>query len=202
MVLIAVAVLLGLWGLYALTQNGGETNASGGGTTETAAATPAPATPASPASSAASSAPATDTATDEADKPEADKDAAKESESKPAEEPAKPADATAPAEPKINVLNNSLEPGIAEGVYNSLRDQGADMGEHGNLPDSDVVVPETTVFYNEGDAAGEKAARELAERVNRENGVPAVAKPNDPNMPNEFTGPGQITLVLTGGINL
>lgn len=229
MVLIAVAVLLGLWGVYALTQTGDETTATNAGSTETAEAaqqspagdngagggTDGSAAPESEPADAANGASADsqrttdgrEAAEDRASGRDTDRAGEDNRSSTPDSERGAAANTgvasdAAAEEPKINVLNNSLEPGIAEEVFNGLRDQGREMGESGNLPDSDVVVAETTVFFEEGDKAGEEAARELADHINRANGLPAVAKPNDPKMPNEFTGDGQINLVLTGGINV
>lgn len=235
MVLIAVAVLLGLWGVYALTQTGEDTTASGGGTTETAEAEPqggaAPSEGAAPAGeNGAGGNGADDTDADARGGAEGeDRDAAAgaDRDNRDSRDAAAGADrdganrdgadragadrdggasagagAPAASEPKINVLNNSFEQGIAQDVYNDLREKGHEMGESGNLPDSQVVVAETTVFFTEGDAAGEEAARKLADHIHRTNGLPAVAKPNDPNMPDEYTGDGTINLVLTGGINV
>ena len=190
MILIAVAVMLGLWGLYSLTQDDADNSSSSaaGETTSSApqvstdqsganTAVPAP----SPAGSPTPSAPA------------------------PASAPATPPGgvlppAASPADTKVNVVNNSTHPGLAESVYRQLDAEGLQVGEHGNLPGERVTLTETTVFYREGDAASEAAARELAERIAATNGVPAVAKPNISELPAEMTAPGNITLALIGDV--
>ncbi|AIT62336.1 hypothetical protein CDOO_11895 [Corynebacterium doosanense CAU 212 = DSM 45436] len=205
MILIAVAVMLGLWGLYSLTRGGEEnSSAAGGETTATApqvsqdqtsgnTAVPAPApssngapAPASPESAQGTTPPGGVINRDGSVTPPAGGNGA----------------APAAGETKVNVVNNSTEGGLAERIYNDLRADGTQVGEHGNLPGEQVTLTETTVFYREGDAASEAAAHALAEEIGTKNGVPAVVKPNINELPAEMTAPGNITLALIGDVKI
>nr|WP_046441451.1 LytR C-terminal domain-containing protein [Corynebacterium kutscheri] len=90
----------------------------------------------------------------------------------------------------VHVLNNSTISGLAAQVADQLRAQGTQIGEVGNYPDS--VVPENTVYYSPQLPGAERAAQELAARVN------AVALPRDPALPSETADPATLVLVLAG----
>lgn len=148
MILIAVALMLGAWGVYSVTADN-SSSAPKTSTTETSEQTPAeksaPQTPAVSDIPATSDAPGESAAPVEkappADKPAADK---------PADERPVP----------VRVLNNSMMQGLAAQVADTLRGHGMDVVEVGNLPDA--VVPQTTVFYPAGhQAQAQKIADQL-----------------------------------------
>ncbi|GAB3946053.1 LytR C-terminal domain-containing protein [Corynebacterium tapiri] len=204
MVLIAVFILLGLWGLYALTQKGDDSNQAASSNSTTAISSSAPQNEAAP-SSGQRVPPATAPASPSASAPAAAPAAPGQPAPAPGAETGAAAGAgagSAAAQPTVNVLNNSTVGGLAERVFNDLKAQGTHVGNHGNLPGDSVRLPETTVFYQPGDAAGEKAARDLADRIAKTNGVPATAKPNDAALPKDVVKPGDITLALIGDIHI
>lgn len=235
MVLIAVAVLLGLWGLYSLTQDGDDgAVATSGDETEISAtierdgssdAPGADADPDAPGAAerdddevedgAAAEADATsDDARDDAADAEAGRDGDGEREAR--DDAAAPGRSTgaagaggagatgasAKSEPVINVLNNSTVNGLAEEIYDRLADEGIRVGEHGNLPGEVATLKETTLYYHPGDIAGERAARDLGDRIGDTNGVPVRIEPNIDGLPEETTGPGKVTLALIGEVVL
>lgn len=201
MVLIAIAVLLGLWGLYALTQNDETTDtADSVQTAETAPTEPgtggdgdgAVSDPTGPA------VPAEDEDGD-GDQPETDADREDE-DTRAGESPDEEAD-RAPAdrgagvgaapvqEPaKLHVLNNSTVSNLAADVSEELRDRGYELGEVGNF--SDEIFPETTVFFQPGNTGAETEARELASQLD------GVAREYVDSLPGETTGDNDLTLVL------
>ena len=166
MILIAVALMLGAWGVYSVTSD----NSSSAPKTSTAEASEqTPAEKSAPQAPAASDTPAASDAPGEsaapAEKAPADKPADKPAADKPAaDKPAadKPA-ADKPAAERpvpVRVLNNSTVQGLAAQVADTLRSHGIDVVEVGNLPDA--VVPETTVFYPAGhQAQAQKIADQL-----------------------------------------
>ncbi|MBN4651586.1 LytR C-terminal domain-containing protein [Corynebacterium diphtheriae] len=147
MILIAVALMLGAWGVYSVTSDNSSSTPKTS-TAETSEQTPAeksaPQAPAVSDTPAASDAPGESAAPAEktpADKPAADKPAA--------ERPV-----------PVRVLNNSTVQGLAAQVADTLRSHGIDVVEVGNLPDA--VVPQTTVFYPAGhQAQAQKIADQL-----------------------------------------
>lgn len=151
MILIAVALMLGAWGVYSVTSD----NSSSAPKTSTAEASEqTPAEKSAPQAPAASDTPAASDAPGEsaapAEKAPADKPADKPAADKPAAERPVP----------VRVLNNSTVQGLAAQVADTLRSHGIDVVEVGNLPDE--VVPETTVFYPAGhQAQAQKIADQL-----------------------------------------
>lgn len=151
MILIAVALMLGAWGVYSVTSDN-SSSAPKTSTAETSEQTPAeksaPQAPAVSDTPAASDAPGESAAP--AEKAPADKPADKPAADKPAAERPVP----------VRVLNNSTVQGLAAQVADTLRSHGIDVVEVGNLPDA--VVPETTVFYPAGhQAQAQKIADQL-----------------------------------------
>lgn len=137
MILIAVALMLGAWGVYSITSDN-SSSAPKTSTTETSEQTPAEKS--APQAPAASDTPAPSDAPGES---------------------AAPADKPAAERPvPVRVLNNSTVQGLAAQVADTLRSHGIDVVEVGNLPDA--VVPETTVFYPAGhQAQAQKIADQL-----------------------------------------
>ncbi|WJY64389.1 hypothetical protein CATRI_11700 [Corynebacterium atrinae] len=168
MVLIAVAVILGLWGVYAMTQNSSSSDQATSSETSAAA----------PQSTVAAPAPAS-----------APESTPKETTSAPA-----PAPGASDAPARLNVLNNSTVPNLAKDVADSLRGQGFDIGEVGNV--SDIIHPENTVYFQPGNADAERRARELADRVG------GVAKEYNQALPDGTNGANDITLVLVNQVAL
>ncbi len=185
MVLIAVAVVLGLWALYALTQGGGDEES-----------TPAAATSSAPAGGAEG--PTTSAAAPN-QQPEADAERSSDAPSPaPAEdgapaaeqpEQANPAPAEQPAPKKVSVLNNSMTQGLADRVSRDLEGKGYELGEVGNFPEE--VLPETTVFFPKGDAVAEAEARKIA------SGLGGIARENIDSLPDRTTEGRGLTVVLT-----
>ncbi|MBG9290864.1 LytR C-terminal domain-containing protein [Corynebacterium diphtheriae] len=145
MILIAVALMLGAWGVYSVTSDN-SSSAPKTSTAETSEQTPAEKSP--PQAPAVSDTPAASDAP--AEKAPADKPADKPAADKPAAERPVP----------VRVLNNSTVQGLAAQVADTLRSHGIDVVEVGNLPDA--VVPQTTVFYPAGhQAQAQKIADQL-----------------------------------------
>ncbi|CAB0615705.1 hypothetical protein CIP107550_02004 [Corynebacterium diphtheriae] len=146
MILIAVALMLGAWGVYSVTSDN-SSSAPKTSTTETSEQTPAE-----------KSAPQAPAASDTPVPSDAPGESAAPAEKTPAD---KPADKPAAERPvPVRVLNNSTVQGLAAQVADTLRSHGIDVVEVGNLPDA--VVPETTVFYPAGhQAQAQKIADQL-----------------------------------------
>ena len=203
MILIAVAILLGLWGVYAMTQSGkdgGDTTAQeqqnqqeqqGQNQGQNQGRNPGdtnrgpnsgnpvdPADPADPNSPAEGTEGADQAGTDGAD------GATNNNEPMTAENET------------VNVFNNSTVPNLAADVSGTLKDQGTRIGEVGNITEAQAILTENTVFFDPATPGAEERARVLAERVG------GVAKPNDASVPENAAKPGSLTLVLTGPVAL
>ncbi|CAB0567617.1 hypothetical protein CIP107512_01932 [Corynebacterium diphtheriae] len=163
MILIAVALMLGAWGVYSVTSDN-SSSAPKTSTTETSEQTPAEKS--APQAPAASDTPAPSDAPGESAAP-----AEKAPANKPADKPA--ADKPAAERPvPVRVLNNSTVQGLAAQVADTLRSHGIDVVEVGNLPDA--VVPETTVFYPAGHQA---QAQKIADQLHA-----AIAQHDNPDI--------------------
>ncbi|OSQ10846.1 LytR C-terminal domain-containing protein [Corynebacterium diphtheriae] len=158
MILIAVALMLGAWGVYSVTSDN-SSSAPKTSTAETSEQTPAEKS--APQAPAASDTPAPSDAPGESAAP---------AEKAPAD---KPADKPAAERPvPVRVLNNSTVQGLAAQVADTLRSHGIDVVEVGNLPDA--VVPETTVFYPAGHQA---QAQKIADQLHA-----AIAQHDNPDI--------------------
>lgn len=189
MILIAVAILLGLWGVYAMTQSGkddGDTAVQeqqnqqqdqGGRTPGDKSRYPNTGSPTNPAN------PTEGTNQDSADKKDAADNNAANKERMTAENET------------VNVFNNSTVPNLAADVSGALEGQGARIGEVGNITEAQAVLTENTVFFDPATPGAEERAKALAERVG------GVAKPNDGTVPENAANPGSLTLVLTGPVS-
>lgn len=214
MVLIAVAVLLGLWGLYALTQSGDKDSSADSRDTAATDSTDKGAATGGPEGNPDARGDAhgdTDkntgadkSADKSADKPgdAADRDKAGDNGNSdsdrgaaaPAPAPGEGANGAngqggADAAPKrVNVLNNSTVSNLAKDISGDIKKKGYDLGEVGNF--SDEILPETTVFFPEGDSAAEEEARKLASEMH------GVARPNIDSLPKDATKDRSLTVVL------
>ncbi|CAB0777801.1 hypothetical protein FRC0182_00745 [Corynebacterium diphtheriae] len=163
MILIAVALMLGAWGVYSITSDN-SSSAPKTSTAETSEQTPAeksaPQAPAVSDTPVPSDAPGESAAP--AEKAPADKPADKPAADKPAAERPVP----------VRVLNNSTVQGLAAQVADTLRSHGIDVVEVGNLPDA--VVPQTTVFYPAGHQA---QAQKIADQLHA-----AIAQHDNPDI--------------------
>lgn len=206
MVLIAVAVLLGLWGLYSLTQDGEDP-------TQTAeSSNTSDSTPAESGANGANNAtpdangdadrdtPVEESAREDAedadspspgDTPEAGEGERQPEAAESRDRDAAPAGTASgkPADtPKLNVLNNSTVPQLAATVSEQLNDEGYELGEVGNF--ADEIFPETTVFFHPDNPEAEQEARELASRLG------GVARVYKDTLPDETGDTNDLTLVL------
>lgn len=175
MILIAVAVLLAGWGVYAMTRDDSNTAVNSSATQQpdqppAAAPAPSDAAPAEGAQSEAAPAPVPEAA--------------------PAPAPAPGGQAAQAAQPRVHVLNNSMVSGLANDVAEQLKGRGYELGEVGNYAEG--VVPENTVYFTPSTPGAEQAARQLADSV----GGVAVARVD--NLPEETRDANTIVLVLAG----
>ncbi len=208
MVLIAVAVMLGLWALYSITSGDDDStvaseskqeNSTGstiGAAPEGSAGPDAAGSraPGAPGASEGASAPAP--ASGEGDAPRdpaasgaADEAAAPQGNGAAGEENAHSA-ARDRNDIKVSVLNNSGEVDKAKKEADSLKGGGFKVGYVGNLPGDVLTVPKTTVFYPEGDTSAEALAKEVAARYQ------ADIAPMNRDLPKEATDGGAVVVAL------
>ncbi len=202
MILISVALLLAMWGIYSMT-GGKSAKVHNAASTDSAAASVAPAQPAAPAGPV-TSAPGVPAPSSGAPAPA--------SASAPAPAGAVASGAAAPGAPSgatagtagaagastsagdksavtVHVLNNSTIQGLAAKAKEQLTRQGYRVGQVGNYSRS--VVPQNTVYYTDN----EQQARELAEKVG------GVAQQRPADLPAETAGPGSLVVVLATSFN-
>ncbi|OHO65362.1 LytR C-terminal domain-containing protein [Corynebacterium sp. HMSC036D02] len=208
MVLIAVAVMLGMWALYAMTSDGSEDTAQDAPANDAAVS--------GPATGGAEGDVATGGAEGEADK---NKDAAenerpadadadsenadqagaerKESREGNAEAGAAAGNADRPqAEIPVNVFNNSGRANYAADEAERLKTEKFKVAEVGNISDDVLVAPQTTVFFPQGDAAAENLAKEVAAQYYGGN-VPAEAiAPYPAELTGDYTKGDAVVVVL------
>lgn len=209
MVLIAVAVMLGLWALYSMTSGDDDStvasesaqeNSTGStiGAAPEGSAGPDAAGSRAPGASEGASAPAPapapgegegDGAGDRAASGAADERAAAEGDAAAGEENAHSA-ARDRNDIKVSVLNNSGEVDKAKKEADSLKGGGFKVGYVGNLPGDVLTVPKTTVFFPEGDASAEALAKEVAARYQ------ADIAPMNRDLPKEATDDGAVVVAL------
>ena len=90
----------------------------------------------------------------------------------------------------INVYNNSAISGFADQVAGQVEANGTKVGEVGNIPGEVVTFEQNTVLFDPATPDAERFARELADKVG------GVAVPADDRIPAEARKPGSLTLVL------
>ena len=199
MILISVALLLAMWGIYSMT-GGKSAKVNNAASTDSAAASVAPAQPATPAAPATSApgvpAPSSDApapASAPAGAPASGAAAPGASGGSGAAGAAGAAGASTSAGDKsavtVHVLNNSTIQGLAAKAKEQLTSQGYRVGQVGNYSRS--VVPQNTVYYTDN----EQQARELAEKVG------GVAQQRPADLPAETAGPGSLVVVLATSFN-
>ena len=198
MILISVALLLAMWGIYSMT-GGKSAKVNNAASTDSAAASVAPAQPAAPAGPV-TSAPGVPAPSSGAPAPASAPAGAAASG---AVAPGAPSGATAgtagaagastsagdKSAVTVHVLNNSTIQGLAAKAKEQLTRQGYRVGQVGNYSRS--VVPQNTVYYTDN----EQQARELAEKVG------GVAQQRPADLPAETAGPGSLVVVLATSFN-
>ena len=201
MILISVALLLAMWGIYSMT-GGKSAKVHNAASTDSAAASVAPAQPAAPAGPV-TSAPGVPAPSSGAPAPaSAPAGAAASGAAAPGASggagtagagAAGAAGASKSAGDKsavtVHVLNNSTIQGLAAKAKEQLTSQGYRVGQVGNYSRS--VVPQNTVYYTDN----EQQARELAEKVG------GVAQQRPADLPAETAGPGSLVVVLATSFN-
>lgn len=199
MILISVALLLAMWGIYSMT-GGKSAKVHNAASTDSAAASVAPAQPAAPAGPV-TSAPGVPAPSSGAPAPaSAPAGAAASGAVAPGTSggagtagAAGAAGASTSAGDKsavtVHVLNNSTIQGLAAKAKEQLTRQGYRVGQVGNYSRS--VVPQNTVYYTDN----EQQARELAEKVG------GVAQQRPADLPAETAGPGSLVVVLATSFN-
>ena len=219
MVLIAVAVMLGLWGLYAMTSedddstvasdseqsesdgsaNGGQEGNGAGGPAADGARGDGSRDGANnqpPREGEGDNAHPNGDAEGEANRDAGREDGARGEDSDRVGDAARAGGNDAPSaardrnDIKVSVLNNSGESDKAKNEADVLKDGGFKVGYVGNLPGDVLTVPKTTVFYPEGDASAESLAREVAARYQAE------VKPMNRDLPKEATEDGAVVVAL------
>lgn len=196
MILISVALLLAMWGIYSMT--GGKSAKVHNAASTDSVAPAQPAAPAGPVTSApgvpapSSGAPAPASAPAPAGAV-ASGAAAPGAPSGATAGTAGAAGASTSAGDKsavtVHVLNNSTIQGLAAKAKEQLTRQGYRVGQVGNYSRS--VVPQNTVYYTDN----EQQARELAEKVG------GVAQQRPADLPAETAGPGSLVVVLATSFN-
>jgi len=201
MILISVALLLAMWGIYSMT--GGKSakvhNAASTDSATASAVSIQPAAPAGPVTSApgvpapSSEAPAPASAPAGAAASGAAAPGASGGAGTAGAGAAGAAGASTSAGDKsavtVHVLNNSTIQGLAAKAKEQLTSQGYRVGQVGNYSRS--VVPQNTVYYTDN----EQQARELAEKVG------GVAQQRPADLPAETAGPGSLVVVLATSFN-
>ena len=199
MILISVALLLAMWGIYSMT-GGKSAKVHNAASTDSATASAMSIQPAAPAGPV-TSAPGVPAPSSEAPAPaSAPAGAAASGAAAPGSSggagtagAAGAAGASTSAGDKsavtVHVLNNSTIQGLAAKAKEQLTSQGYRVGQVGNYSRS--VVPQNTVYYTDN----EQQARELAEKVG------GVAQQRPADLPAETAGPGSLVVVLATSFN-
>lgn len=197
MVLIAVAVMLGMWALYAMTSDDSENTAQNAPAGNDAVVS-GPATGGAEGDGAAAGG-----AEGEADKNREESDAAgaeAERDAAPDDNAEEGAVAGSPdraqAEIPVNVYNNSGRANFAADEAERLKSQQFHIAEVGNISGDVLVAPKTTVYFPEGDAAAESLAKEVAAQYYGAN-VPAEAiAPYPAELTGDYTKGDAVVVVL------
>ena len=225
MVLIAVAVMLGMWGLYAMTSDKSE-NVASEGTNDAAVAGPANGgaegenqggaasgqQDAAEGGSTAGGAEGTDGA-EGADKTADNANAGEGAEAGDRAEGGDRADNNdraesgdqaeggaaadrAQADIPVNVYNNSGRANYAADEAERLKSEKFNVSEVGNLSGDVLVAPQTTIYYPEGDAAAENLAKELAAQYYGGNVPGGAIAPYPAELTGDYTKGDAVVVVL------
>ena len=190
MILLAVAALLLLWGIYAMNKGDGQ-DAAAPGTTEATVDTTAQATQATTAITAPAS-------PSEQEKP------AEETKPTEAEQPAPAPVGLAREQAQVYVYNNSGVPDLANRTAGDLVAQynvanRSNDAAAMNMPEQTYgAFPQTFVFFNPNTPGADAIAAELAQRIG---GTPRATTdvPANTSLPREAVdNPQAITVVLAG----
>lgn len=180
MVLIAVAVMLGMWGLYTLTSKDSTDTAQTGSTG--VATLPAPAEGEPGAQGGPSAQPG---AAGSAARGTQDAKAGQDAAGQPAKDI------------PVNVFNNSGRANFAAEQADKLKEKGFKIGEVGNLAGDILTVPQTTVYFPAGDKDAESLARETAAQFYGAQSIPEGAIAEYPaELKAEFTKGNAVVAVL------
>ena len=202
MILIAVALLLGLWGIYAMTKDDSSDQATNEQTNQSAQDGNGQGTNGQGQAGQASQG-ATGQDQNQQD-PNAQNANGQDQNRGPGNENgaeeganganrangANGANAMTAENQTINVYNNSAVPGFADRVAGQVRENGTKVGEVGNIPGESVIFEQNTVLFDPATPGAEDRARELADKVG------GIAIPNNDSIPAEAKKPGSLTLVL------
>ena len=215
MVLIAVAVMLGMWALYSLTSDKDDSAAGDGSGTGDATIT-APATGGAeggePGSAAehgsqdqAGDKPGSDGATGEAQENSedgaqadstVDSSADSAAENGAAGQGGNAAGNRKQADIPVNVYNNSARVNYAADEAERLKSENFKVSEVGNLSGDVFTAPQTTIYFPEGDAAAENLAKEVAAQYYG-GSVPAEAlAPYPAELKGDYTKGDAVVVVL------
>lgn len=198
MILLAVAALLLLWGIYAMNKGDGQ-DAAAPGTTEATTAQATQATQATTAISAPAS--PSEQATEEQKPTEQEKPA---EQTQPAEQPAPAPAGLAREQAQVYVYNNSGIPDLANRTAGDLAAQynvanRSNDAAAMNMPEQTYgAFPQTFVFFNPNTPGADAVAAELAQRIG---GTPRATTdvPANTSLPREAVEkPEAITVVLAG----
>lgn len=219
MVLIAVAVMLGMWGLYAMTSDKSE-NVASEGANDAAVTGPAnggaegenqggAASGQKNAAESGNTAGGADTAdganrAEGADRAEgaegADKAADDANTGEDAEAGNRAEGGAAPdrqqADIPVNVYNNSGRANYAADEAERLKSEKFNVSEVGNLSGDVLVAPQTTIYYPEGDAAAENLAQELAAQYYGGNVPGGAIAPYPAELTGDYTKGDAVVVVL------
>lgn len=205
MILIAVALLLALWGVYAMTKGGSDDQAANDPANQSAQDPNNPNAQNQNAPNAQGQNGQNGQGQAQGQNPNdpnaADQQGEQRRQGQNSNDPnaqnqgngAAPAGANAPMTREnmtVNVYNNSAITGFADQVATQAKGKGMKVGEVGNIPGEVVTFEENTVLFDKNTPGAEDRARELADRVG------GVAVPIDDRIPDEAKKPGSLTLVL------
>ena len=210
MVLIAVAVMLGMWALYSLTSDKDDSAAGDGSGTGDATIT-APATGGAEGGEPGSAAEhgsqdqagnGADGAQD-GDKPGQDGapadstgDSAAGAENGAAGQGGSAAGNRKQADIPVNVYNNSARVNYAADEAERLKSENFKVSEVGNLSGDVFTAPQTTIYFPEGDAAAENLAKEVAAQYYGGSAPAEALAPYPAELKGDYTKGDAVVVVL------
>ncbi|WKK62179.1 LytR C-terminal domain-containing protein [Corynebacterium sp. P3-F1] len=198
MILIAVALLLALWGVYAMTKGSSDNQAANDPANQSAQDANTPNGQGQNGQGQVGQNPNDPNAQGQQASGQNPNDPNAQGQQASGQNPngqsgAAPAGANRPMTPEnqtVNVYNNSAINGFADQVAGQVGAKGTKVGEVGNIPGEAVTFEQNTVLYDPATPDAERYARELADKVG------GVAVPADDRIPAAARKPGSLTLVL------